>query len=353
MRSQRIAWVDNWKGLLIFLVVLGHMSGAMSHGYDGFTKVSLEYIYKFIYIFHMPAFFFLAGLMWGEKKEFSWRSFAYKRAKRLLIPYLFWGVISILIFLSLRGLLVGLGNDGYYNSKMFDFQWWQPFVSLVHAGGWPNGEGFRCNSVLWFLPCMFVTVFAYEMIMRRHFPVWAKVMIAVVLAAGGGAIRIYANYNYPFGLGVAVRYLSFMMIGGILADIIKQRAFHWMPIFVGWCAFAGVVSQLPDMYWAWCRWSGFLTEYALAVVGCVLSLLTAQALPGSMRLLPALGRLSLGIMVVHKFLLLAVQIVIGKLALFNWIFVDIAAILLSLTIATGAFALANIIKKFAPLTIGE
>lgn len=58
--AQRIEWVDFAKGLVIILVVLGH-SIPLS------TDLS-----KFIFVFHMPFFFVIAGFLlnldkWGGK----------------------------------------------------------------------------------------------------------------------------------------------------------------------------------------------------------------------------------------------------------------------------------------------
>ena len=62
MAKERIALWDNLKFVLIFLVVLGHFA-------DFFTAESAvcRSIFLFIYAFHMPLFFFIAGLYHSEK----------------------------------------------------------------------------------------------------------------------------------------------------------------------------------------------------------------------------------------------------------------------------------------------
>lgn len=45
--------LDNFKGILIFLVVLGHIVGV--------SKEGVENIVNYIYSFHMPAFVFISG----------------------------------------------------------------------------------------------------------------------------------------------------------------------------------------------------------------------------------------------------------------------------------------------------
>lgn len=55
--SERIAYWDNLKAILIFLVVLGHVLLPMR--YRGYKLVDITY--TLIYLFHMPAFVFVSG----------------------------------------------------------------------------------------------------------------------------------------------------------------------------------------------------------------------------------------------------------------------------------------------------
>ena len=50
-KSERIAWIDAAKGIGILLVVLGH------------TFNIPVWLHNWIYSFHMPLFFLLAGLI--------------------------------------------------------------------------------------------------------------------------------------------------------------------------------------------------------------------------------------------------------------------------------------------------
>ena len=75
---ERIAWIDFAKGVAIILVVLGH---ALKYGSD---------LWRFIFVFHMPFFFVMAGFLlnlnkWGGAENF--KAFASKLFKRLLVPY--------------------------------------------------------------------------------------------------------------------------------------------------------------------------------------------------------------------------------------------------------------------------
>ena len=55
--------IDIAKGLGICLVVLGHLSD--------YFGANMPRVYSFIYLFHVPLFFFLSGLFYKEYDSFS------------------------------------------------------------------------------------------------------------------------------------------------------------------------------------------------------------------------------------------------------------------------------------------
>lgn len=337
MSGTRQVWIDAWKGHLIFLVVLGHMAGGLSHGCTGSAQTMLEFVYKLIYIFHMPAFFFLAGYV-GSKAGFI------KKVKRLLVPYAVWGVTSVLIYLALQGVSIGLKGN-YYSSHSFEGVWWQPFVSLVHAGGWPNGEGFRCNSVLWFLPVMFV-VCVLRPYLRGG---WVMMCGAFVL---GGVLCLHCSVSLPWGLSLAPFYFGFYLLG----EEVRHWKFEWKGwiIALAWVVYVGVTYLLPNMYWAYSTWSGYLFGgVVMAALGCILSLMTARMSFASLSPWPVLGIASLGIMVTHKFLVMAAQVVLSRATLSNGCVAAVVALALSALIVALTVGVTAVVRRVAPWTIGE
>lgn len=63
--SNRLPYIDNLKGLLIFLVVLGHLNEYMDVSYCNLAVA----ISNFIYTFHMPLFLFCSGLFVSRAYE--------------------------------------------------------------------------------------------------------------------------------------------------------------------------------------------------------------------------------------------------------------------------------------------
>lgn len=100
--SVRNRYLDIVKGLLIISVVVGH---CVQHG-SGRAFCSGNYFYdnwlfKFIYSFHMPLFMLVCGYFFANSIERrSLKETLSKRLKSLLVPILIWSVIPISIFIS-------------------------------------------------------------------------------------------------------------------------------------------------------------------------------------------------------------------------------------------------------------
>lgn len=377
--GMRESWIDSWKGLLIFLVVVGHVVGMMCHYAAGETSRFMSLCYKWIYLFHMPAFFVVVGYVrrGGERSDF--RGVVVKGARRLLVPYFFWGLVSVGVLLAMMSVMVSLkSGNGYYSERMAPGEWWQPLVSLLHAGGWPNGNGFRCNSVLWFLPVMFLTLLARyglqgvgwlrDRTLNKFF------LIAVCLVIGG-ALRLYVG-ALPWGIDRVPRFLAFVYFGDLLAGIgvkfggdachlhlqpsSNQRPKH-LPLFRAATAFVacgvaltwGAVT-MPDLVMAFYSWRWYFAEAGLAALGSVMTLALARCV--DCRLLAVLGMASLGIMVIHKFPIVALQSLGTLQRVMNGLG-NVTALGVALCIAIGVTAIAWgvtwCVRRVMPWAVGE
>ena len=178
MVQERVLWLDVARGIGILLVVFGHVC----------TEPTAA---RFVYSFHMPLFFFLAGIT---------RSFSggaqnvRRRARRLLLPYF---LFSIACF-AYWALLESHFRPGHYSVP-------QAFANIFLA----RGDGFIYNSVLWFLPCLFVL----EVVLTRYM-LLANVLCLFVVAA-----YVLANGN-ALVCGVDIRSIKpFWMLDAALAAL--------------------------------------------------------------------------------------------------------------------------------------
>lgn len=116
MKNNRIEWIDIYKGLLITCVVIGHTSSILV---------------KYMYLFHIPAFFFISG--YTEKlKEKTLSELLEKKFFSLLIPYFGINIIYVLLrvfleFIDLQSIYykdkILVSNIYYYLKSIFQLNW--------------------------------------------------------------------------------------------------------------------------------------------------------------------------------------------------------------------------------------
>lgn len=93
-QSTRVLQYDILRALAIFFVVIGHAIQAR-------TDFDNNSIFKAIYIFHMPVFFYICGMVYGLKPlTLTWIQFGrgtVKRAEQLLLPFFAWYAVYYFI----------------------------------------------------------------------------------------------------------------------------------------------------------------------------------------------------------------------------------------------------------------
>ena len=95
--KQRLQYYDNARGILILLVVAGHLLTYANPNWDIKPYVAAH---AYITSFHMPAFFLLSGMLFdtGRWKMQTWSAFLGRRIRTLVVPYLFFE-LSGLVYL--------------------------------------------------------------------------------------------------------------------------------------------------------------------------------------------------------------------------------------------------------------
>lgn len=142
--------VDIVKGLAIILVVYGHTAQGMVH--RGWWAVSdAAFSHTFVYSFHMPAFFFVAGLfVSGSISRRGSKGFTVEKLKTILYPYILFAIIGVV----LEPLI------GRFKSQTMPFQWNVFLLKLA------DGEA------SWFLFVLFVC-FILALVTARV-PAWLR-----------------------------------------------------------------------------------------------------------------------------------------------------------------------------------
>lgn len=266
---SRIAWVDYAKGVGIVLVVVGHTLRGLQK-----TPVHVpgwEFADAWIYAFHMPLFFFLAGLFVEHSCRGSLEQFIDGKARRIMWPYFVWTIIQE-AFRHLTG-----------------------SSTLALADLWTIV--YRPAMQFWFLYVLFLLLVLYA--------VWRKVggsrEIFIALAfALNISLAFGANYG-PWGVVYQMWiYIPYLALGVLVSrlGLQEQAGLRGVPALIGMACGGYAVITLAVMIHA-AGLVGFVVP--LAVVGIAASVAFAGCLsrwsPASA--IGTLGVLSLEIYVAH------------------------------------------------------
>ncbi|HEY6413867.1 MAG TPA: acyltransferase [Edaphobacter sp.] len=179
--NTRSNTVDIMKGIAISLMTFGHTSqGMLNRGWWG--GPGYLFSYDFIYSFHMPVFFFTAGLfVIGSLTRRGVRKFTLEKVKTLLYPYLLWAVL----YAVLEPFITRYKNSHHpFELKAF-------MVSLlVGEQGWFLYTLFGCLMLA---------------ILMRRWPAWLRVMLGV-------GVGILTPQAMPV-IGNVAREFCFMAVG--------------------------------------------------------------------------------------------------------------------------------------------
>lgn len=185
------------------LVVIGH-----SDITDDFKAL---WIYKWVYSFHMPLFFFISGFLMfltnpiSRTKEISYRKFISKKAYRLLLPFFF---INSIIFV-IKATLFARG-DMVQNAVEFD------------VNSFINHTIFSPIGFMWFLPALFcIFCITYPILKYIHgmrFTCrrsWGGVFVMITFAGVFLLADIFLSGISFMQIGKAIHYEPYFLVGGI------------------------------------------------------------------------------------------------------------------------------------------
>lgn len=195
--KKRIEWVDALKGFGIILVGLGHTDCPDS-------------LMAWIYSFHMPLFFMLSGIM-EKAKDYSWSEWLKKKAKSLLWPYIFFGIIEVIFYIISEAAvheLVGIKllkkiAAIVYSNYIFDHNY---------------------TGVIWFLSCLFVTELLFFVIHKYINNRFGRIAVTIVLGTLGLMWESFIDFKPPFFADIALTALLFYSFGFLLRPLLERES---------------------------------------------------------------------------------------------------------------------------------
>ena len=182
---QRVLWVEYAKGIGIFLVVLGHTIRGLVDSSILESSTAVQAVYRWIYAFHMPLFFFISGLLIYRSASKPLKDFLVDKLKVIAYPYLVWSVLET-IFQAV--------GSRYTNNSVNLSDMWRIVYSPVMQ--------------FWFLYVLFVIVLVYAIARKLGVSNIVFAMISILFYSVQGYVGLgswgvlYQVQTYAIYLGL-------------------------------------------------------------------------------------------------------------------------------------------------------
>lgn len=276
---MRNAKIDNYKGLLILLVVIGHTINAF-----GITTPWVRQLNLCIYFFHMPAFFFLSGYFHKTPEKCPWRKTAFFLMLGLSLRAI---ILCIQIFFGKNPDLSLLDGSGvywfafvmaYYQIAAWFFRKTDAkkviFASIflaVLCGYFPKiGTYLHLSRAIVFFPFFYIGVCYGKKIdayisTKKYFSIFVFCILFAITRLPYGAVRMFTGRNSYGAMGLSweggiLRLLwmvfSFLFLTSLFSIIPKKEIkpltffgrrtlpiYFWHRIFLTIFAYAGFTTD--------------------------------------------------------------------------------------------------------------
>ncbi|MDQ0446858.1 acyltransferase family protein [Methylobacterium aerolatum] len=293
----RVGWVDFAKGVGIVLVVFGHVWRGLANGGVAIAPTLFEGVDRFVYLFHMPLFFFLSGLFLAKALgNRSLGAYAGLRAEQLIYPFFVWSYLSA----GFRLLAGGSASRGG--------------LSLRDALLYP----FEANDIYWFLWALFLIQICLAALDRvpasvRRIALAALIAASVAATATGTALPV---------IGSALHYLPFVALGRALGTSLgASAAVRPVGSRAGWLGAVLFLAAEGGALAFGLQGLGALAAAVVAVIGFSLALAAlfdAASGTRAVRALAALGALSLPIYLAHVIAASGARVIALRLGITEW-----------------------------------
>jgi fucose 4-O-acetylase-like acetyltransferase len=284
--ENRVEWLDAVRGIAIVLVVLGHVWRGLNSGGLVASEAAFLALDRAIYLFHMPVFFILSGLLFEATVRRNGVAGSFiRRVETILYPLVLWSYVTA-AFLYVAG---SLTNRQLPLSELLTY----PFPP---------------KDIFWFLAALFV----------------AQTLASVFVRYGSK--RLYLGCFIVLGLPSLFLDLSgetmwirktiengpLLFLGMAIADVALNKrhlALAGAVTFLGAQFIQYAVPELPQ--------GVHYVLYCAAALGfvCACSWLFSSAAGWLTRPFSALGKASMTIYVTHVMAMAAIRIVLLKLGI--------------------------------------
>lgn len=264
--GKRLYFIDNLRGFLIILVIIGHCIQYMDIDYDH------NIIFRYIYSFHMPLFMFVSGYV-SYKHDYRW-SLIKRRAIQLIVPFISWAMIGMTI-------------SGSYDMKF-----------LTHP-----------DTALWFLWVLFWIGTVHMSLSKccRRFNLNEEIVFSVSCFL---FLAILLFSKLSFGFHLFAWYLPFYVFGAFLrkhdslfSDIMDRCRLPLGAFFVI-LAFFWMRNESPTFMSSQSQVIIFGYKFIVGLIGSLFFMSVARMFDGKLLLISEIGGgMTLGIYAIHQYII--------------------------------------------------
>lgn len=190
--NERIDWIDIAKCFGIYAIYLGHF------------KELAGLSYEFVFQYHVALFFLISGICENFNYENNIKNFFNRKVRNILIPYVFFSMISVVILCSI-----------YNTSLQLLFEQ----IVLILKGCIRNN--FFAYQ-LWFLTCLFMIEVLFFFIKKIKVK-WIIFLISLFCyIIANTIINPITNPKFWYNIDSALYYIIFFTIGYIAFPYISR-----------------------------------------------------------------------------------------------------------------------------------
>ncbi|WP_421550376.1 acyltransferase family protein [Kluyvera intermedia] len=182
MKTEHLDYIDTAKGIGIILVLIGHI----------FPRESVD----FIYLFHMPLFFFISGYLLSPKAP---DYFTIKKLKSLIVPY-----VSFLFFILLLNTFISLALEHITVMETIKL-----YIKAIYGGALLKGD----FGAYWFVTTLFISIVALNFLITK---LRRKTIILVLLIMYGLSFinqYYFKDIVFPLGINICLQSIPLMYVG--------------------------------------------------------------------------------------------------------------------------------------------
>lgn len=181
--KENYHFIDFLRCFAVLLVLLGH---SIQYTVNDFDSV---FLFRLIYSFHMPLFFFMSGYLSAKA---DWQHFLSKRFKTLLIPFFAWAC---------------------FYSFFYNIQHFEKFPHFL-VDFWRNVFLSPDNGALWFLWVLFLCNVFHFCVFNAH----NKFLYATLIFVTLNLIYLLLPRSHVMGLGLLRWFFPFYFVGLFVAQ---------------------------------------------------------------------------------------------------------------------------------------